>query len=197
MTGRSAARWLPLVLVSPLLCASQCGFIFLPPGDNTTACQNISTGSELAARVAFRGRTVKLNWDAASSSLDESTSITKLTLIGVAANDGYVVGDTNARFEITLQRENGLDIGEPYVDQVFEPNKERRSFNVKISSSPSVNALATLSATGVANVTDYLKQGDRLKIRVNFTVQVLNQPTVTVDNICGEAFFDGNLTIID
>jgi len=198
MTGRLTMRCAACLLLPVVLGGANClnlG-IFLPSGDNTTACMNISTGGELAARVAYRGRTVKMFWNADGTQLDESTNVTRLTLVATNPDDGYVVGNTNARFSITLQRETGLDINQ-YVDKNFEPNKEDRTFNVAISSDNSVDAVALQQATGIAHVTDYLKQGNRVRIRVDFEVQVLNLNTVTTDTICGEAFFDGNLTVID
>jgi hypothetical protein len=43
-------------------------------------------------------------------------------------------------------------------------------------------------------VTDLLRMGTRVRIRIKFNVQILNLVTLTVDNICGDCFFDGTLS---
>ncbi|MEE8170266.1 MAG: hypothetical protein V3T70_06940 [Phycisphaerae bacterium] len=171
-------------------------FRFMTPGDNTAACQTISPGDEIAARVAYRGKATKLSWVAQSAELDQSTDVVQLTLVAISPADGFVLGDSSGRLDMILTREEGIALGD-YIDTNFVANQELQTFEVKLSSSPSVDAESIEMATGLAIVTEFVRTGNELRIRVAFRVTVLNRVTASVEDICGEGFFNGTVTIIE
>jgi hypothetical protein len=170
--------------------------IFTDPNDNTAACLTISPGSEVAVRVAVGGKPTKLFWITDGTRLDfTDPAVTVLRLIATNANDGFAIGDTDARLELTLRREDGIAVGD-YIDTTFIPNQQSATFDVRLSSSPTNDSVATQQATGRAEITEISRNGNNLRVRVKFALPVLNLVDVQIDEICGEAFFNGPITIV-
>jgi len=168
--------------------------VFLPPGDNEAVCQTISPGNEIAVQVGVRGRALKLNWVFTDCVLDLTGEAEKLTLVARNAADGYVMGDSDATFMLRIENEEGLATGD-YRDSPRVRGQQGEHFDVAISSNPSINAVSTGAGAGEANILEFRRTGSRVTTRIAFTGPMLNLVDNTLENVCGEAFFDGQVTV--
>lgn len=176
-------------------CVFDLNSLLLPPGDNSAACRTVSPGNEISARIAYRGKATKLNWVESECILDRtSNGVEKLTLVGSNADDGYVLGDRNAQFEIVLTANDKLGTG-PFIDKQFILGQDIDTFEVRISSTPSVTGLPLREGTGLATITEYSITGNRVRMRVNFKVRLLEVVSARIEEICGEGFYDSNVVI--
>lgn len=173
---------------------TQLASLFLPPGDNQAACRTISPGNEITARVAFRGRTVKLLWAISQCTLDKRGNVETLTLVAAAPDDGFVSGDKDAKLTLHVSREGGLALSTKYNDAPLISGQQPEHFDTAVSST-SVNAISLQTGGGSASVTEFTRAGTRLTIRVAFTEPLLNLIGNSIETICGEAFFDGPVTL--
>ena len=180
------------------LTGSTCGTLdngFIPPVDDSAICQTISPGSEITARIGFGGRPVKLGWSNSQCKLETRGNVEVLTLVAKNDLDGFVTGDTDGLFTLIISRDGGLAIANDYRDSKLVPVQQPGSFEVALSSSPHVNCIPIRNGGGSANVTVFQRSGNRITTRIGFTIRLLNLVNNTLNDVCGEAYFDGTVQV--
>lgn len=158
------------------------------------ACRQVSPGGELAVGTALRGRLVKAAWSFSECTLSQSGGNESITLIARNSKDGYVQGDSNALVKVIFSNNAGPIEPAAYLDAAPSSNQQH-SFQVFASSSPSVNCSPLFNGTGTATIDSYKVNGTRVTLHATFTLKVFEYYTATVLDFCGEANFDGPVTI--